>query len=168
MYIYIICGYQTSRHQAIWHKTLLGKRLPCLVDVVYQCIVVLSVTLVHFLGDWVSMHSYEADWTITDGYYGQARLKEVFNVPPCINYGPHMWSFCYGMCKNGCEIIMAGCERLTACLQSTCRVHMRALQSEGKIIPIYSYSEIRVYFYSFYDMALGFKSLCLVVVLFKS
>jgi hypothetical protein len=43
VYIYIICGYQTSRHQAIRHKTLLGKRLPCLVDVVYQCIVVLSV-----------------------------------------------------------------------------------------------------------------------------
>ena len=24
VYIYIICGYQTSRHQVIWHKTLLG------------------------------------------------------------------------------------------------------------------------------------------------
>ncbi len=53
--IYIICGYQTSRHQVIWHKTLLGKRLPCLVDVVYQCIVVLSVTLLYFLGDQVSI-----------------------------------------------------------------------------------------------------------------
>jgi hypothetical protein len=61
VYIYIICGYQTSCHQAIWHKTLLEKRLPCLVDVVYQCIVVLNVTLVYFLGDWVSMHPREAD-----------------------------------------------------------------------------------------------------------
>jgi hypothetical protein len=61
VYIYIICGYQTSRHQAIWHKTLLGKRLPCLVDVVYQCIVVLSETLLYFLADRVSMHPREAD-----------------------------------------------------------------------------------------------------------
>jgi hypothetical protein len=59
-HIYIICGYQTSHHQAIWHKTLLGKRLPRLVDVVYQCIVVLSVTLHYFLGDQVSMHPHEA------------------------------------------------------------------------------------------------------------
>ena len=60
--VYIhICGYQTSHHQAIWHKTSLGKRLPCLVDVVYQCIVVLSVTLLYFLGDRVSLHPYEAD-----------------------------------------------------------------------------------------------------------
>ncbi len=61
VYIYIICGYQTSRHQAIWHKTLLGKRLTHLVYVVYQCIIVLSVTLLYFLGDRVSMHSREAD-----------------------------------------------------------------------------------------------------------
>jgi hypothetical protein len=61
VYIYIICGYQSSRHQAIWHKTLLGKRLPRLVDVVYQYIVVLSVTLLYFLGDWVSMHPREGD-----------------------------------------------------------------------------------------------------------
>ncbi len=85
VYIYIICGYQTSRHQAIWHKTSLGKRLPCLVDVVYQCIVVLSVTLLYFLGDRVSMHPCEAD-----GHYGKARLKEVLNAPPCINYGQNM------------------------------------------------------------------------------
>jgi hypothetical protein len=90
VYIYIICGYQTSRHQAIWHKTLLGKRLPCLVDVVYQCIVVLSVTLLYFLGDRVSMHPREADWRKTDGHYGKASLKEVLNAPPCINYGQHM------------------------------------------------------------------------------
>ena len=88
--MYIICGYQGSRHQAIWHKTLLGKRLPCLVDVVYQCIVVLSVTLLYFLGDRVSMHPREADWRKTDGHYGKAGLKEVLNVPPCINYGQHM------------------------------------------------------------------------------
>jgi hypothetical protein len=61
VYIYIIRGYQTSRHRAIWHKTLLGKRLPCLVDDVYQCIVVLSVTLLYFLGGRVSMHPCEAD-----------------------------------------------------------------------------------------------------------
>jgi hypothetical protein len=61
MYIYIICGCQTSGHQSIWHKTLLGKRLPCLVDVVYQCIVVLSVTLLYVLVDRVSMHPCEAD-----------------------------------------------------------------------------------------------------------
>ncbi len=60
---------------------------------------------------------------------------------------------------------MAGCERLTASLQSTCRVHMHALQSEGKIILIYSYFEIRVYFHPYYDMTLRFKSLGLVVAL---
>jgi hypothetical protein len=63
VYIYIICGYQTSCHHVIWHKTLLGKRLACLVDVVYQCIIVLSVTLLYFLGDRVSMHPCEADYT---------------------------------------------------------------------------------------------------------
>jgi hypothetical protein len=61
VYIYVICGYQTSHHQAIWHKTLSGKRLPCLVDVIYQCIVVFSVTLLYFLGDRVSIHPCEAD-----------------------------------------------------------------------------------------------------------
>ncbi len=61
VYIYIICGYQTSRHQVIWHKTSLEKRLPCLVDVVYQCIEVFSVTLLYFLGDQVSMHPHETD-----------------------------------------------------------------------------------------------------------
>ncbi len=61
VYIYAICGYHTSHHQAIWQITLLGKRLPHLVDVVYQCIVVLSVTLLYFLGDRVSMHHCEAD-----------------------------------------------------------------------------------------------------------
>ena len=50
VYIYIICGYQTSRHRTNWHKTSLGKRLPCLVDIVYQCIVVLSVTFALFSG----------------------------------------------------------------------------------------------------------------------
>ncbi len=96
--IYIICGYQTSRHQAIWHKTLLGNRFPHLVVVVYQCIVVLSITLLYFLGDRVSMHPCEADWTKTDGQYGKSRLKEVLNAPPCINNGQHMWSCCYDMC----------------------------------------------------------------------
>ncbi len=48
--IYIICVYQISHHQAIRHKILLGKRLPCLVDVVYQCIIVLSITLHYFFG----------------------------------------------------------------------------------------------------------------------
>jgi hypothetical protein len=43
---------------------------------------------------------------------------------------------------------------------------MRALQSEGKIILIYSYFEIRVYFHPYYDMALGFEPLGLVVALF--
>ncbi len=98
VYIYVICGYQTSHHQVIWHKTFLEKRLPCLVDVLYQCIVVLSVTLLFFLGDQVSMHPRDADWTITDGHYGKARLKEVLNAPPCINYGQHMWFLCYDMC----------------------------------------------------------------------
>jgi hypothetical protein len=42
---------------------------------------------------------------------------------------------------------------------------MCALQSEGKIILIYSYIEIRVYFHPHYDMTLGYKSLGLVVVL---
>ncbi len=98
VYTYIICGYQISRHWAIWHNTLLGKRLPCLVDIVYQCIVVLSVTLLYFLGDRVSMHPCEADWTKPDGYYGKARLKEVLNAPPCINYGLHMQFCCYDMC----------------------------------------------------------------------
>jgi hypothetical protein len=45
---------------------------------------------------------------------------------------------------------------------------MRALQSEGKIILIYSYFEIRVYFHPYYDMTLGYKYLGLVVVLFQS
>jgi hypothetical protein len=43
---------------------------------------------------------------------------------------------------------------------------MRALQSEGKIIIIYSYFEIWVYFHPYYDMTLGFKSLGIVVALF--
>ncbi len=68
--------------------------------------------------------------------------------------------------QNVCERIMASCERLMACLQSTRRVCMRALQSEGKIILIYSYFEIRVYFHPYYDMTLGFKPLGLVVALF--
>ena len=46
------------------------------------------------------------------------------------------------------------------------RACMRALQSEGKFILIYSYFEIRVYFHPYYDMTLGFKSLGLVMVLF--
>jgi hypothetical protein len=61
---------------------------------------------------------------------------------------------------------MASCERLTASLQSTHRVCMRALQSEGEIILSCSYFEIRVYFHLYYDMTLGFKSLGLVVALF--
>jgi hypothetical protein len=60
---------------------------------------------------------------------------------------------------------MASRERLTACYQSTRRVHMRALQSEGKIILIFSYFEIRVYFHPYYDMTLGYKSLGPVAVL---
>jgi hypothetical protein len=51
-------------------------------------------------------------------------------------------------------------------LQSTRRLRMRALQSEGKIILIYSYFEIRVYFCPYYDMTLGYKSLGLVMALF--
>jgi hypothetical protein len=47
-----------------------------------------------------------------------------------------------------------------------CRVCMRALQSEGKIILIYSYFEIRVNYHLYYNMTLGFKSLGLFVVLF--
>jgi hypothetical protein len=45
-------------------------------------------------------------------------------------------------------------------------VCMRALQSEGKVILIYSYFEIRVYFYPYYDMSLGFKPLGLVMAIF--
>jgi hypothetical protein len=60
-----------------------------------------------------------------------------------------------------------GCERLTACLQSTYRVHTRAMKSEGRIILIYSYFiELRVYFHPYYNMTLEFKSLGLVTVLF--
>ncbi len=79
-------------------ENLIGKKIACLVDVVYQCIIVLSVTLLYFLGDRVSMHPHEADWTTTDGHYGKARLKEVLNARPCINYVQHMWSFCYDRC----------------------------------------------------------------------
>jgi hypothetical protein len=61
---------------------------------------------------------------------------------------------------------MAGCERLTACLQTTHSMCMRALQSEGNFILIYSYFEIRVYFHPYYDMTLGYKSLGLAMVLF--
>jgi hypothetical protein len=43
---------------------------------------------------------------------------------------------------------------------------MRALQSEGKVILIYSYFEKKVYFHSYYDMILGFKFLGVVMVLF--
>jgi hypothetical protein len=56
---------------------------------------------------------------------------------------------------NSCERLAAGCERLTACLQSTCRVRMHALQSEGNFILIYSYFEIRVYFHPYYNMTFG-------------
>jgi hypothetical protein len=42
---------------------------------------------------------------------------------------------------------------------------MHALQFEGKIILIYSYFEIRVYFHPYYDMTIGYKPLVLVVVL---
>jgi hypothetical protein len=59
------------------------------------------------------------------------------------------------------------CERVTACLQSTHRVQRHALQSESRIILVYSYFiEFRVYFQPYYNMTLGFKSLGLVVVLF--
>ncbi len=43
---------------------------------------------------------------------------------------------------------------------------MRALQSEGKIILVYSYFEIRVYFHPYYDMTLEFKHLGLVMAQF--
>jgi hypothetical protein len=43
---------------------------------------------------------------------------------------------------------------------------MRALQSEGNIILIYSYFEIRVYFHPNYDITLVFKPLGLVMALF--
>jgi hypothetical protein len=42
---------------------------------------------------------------------------------------------------------------------------MHALQSEGMVILIYSYFEIRVYFHPYYNMPLGYKSLDLVMVL---
>jgi hypothetical protein len=49
------------------------------------------------------------------------------------------------------------------------RVRRHALQSEGRIILIYSYFiEFRIYFHPYYNMTLGFKSLGLVVVLFSS
>jgi hypothetical protein len=70
------------------------------------------------------------------------------------------------MCTMVVRKITASCERLTACLQTTRRVCMRALQSEGKIILLYSYFEIRVYFHPYYNMTLGFKPLGLVLVLF--
>jgi hypothetical protein len=43
---------------------------------------------------------------------------------------------------------------------------MCALQSEDKIILIYSYFDVRVYFHPYYHMTLGYKSLGLVVALF--
>ncbi len=52
-----------------------------------------SITLLYFLGDRVSMHPCEADWTKNGGHYGKARLKEGLHAPPCINNGQHMWSF---------------------------------------------------------------------------
>ncbi len=58
------------------------------------------------------------------------------------------------ICAQWLWRITASCERLTACLQSPRRVCMRALQSEGKIILIYSYFEIRVCFHPYYDMTL--------------
>ncbi len=71
---------------------------------------------------------------------------------------------------NICHLLLKcvhnGCERLTASLQSTCRVCRRALQTEGKIILIYcNFVEFRVYYCPYYDMTLGFKSLGLVMVL---
>ncbi len=70
-----------------------------------------GVTLFHLLGDWVSIHPCEADWTKTGGHYGKASLKEVLHLPPCITNGQHMWSSVI-LCAHGCK-------RLTACLWST-------------------------------------------------
>ena len=78
---------------------------------------------------------------------------------------PHV-SAMDNMCDPLLKYMHNGCERLTACLQSTHRVHRHALQSKGKIILIYSYFvEFRVYFNPYCDMTLGFKSLGLVLVL---
>ncbi len=58
------------------------------------------------------------------------------NAPPYINLWITYVILLLWYVHNGCARITAECERLTACLQSTRRVRMHALQSEGKIILI--------------------------------
>ncbi len=160
--IYIICGYQTSRHRVIWHKTLLGKRSPCLVDVVYQCIVVLCFISWGTGCQCILVRLTEQKLVVT---MAEQDLKK-YCMRPHVTTMDHTCDFLLQYVHNGCERLTTSCERLTACLQSTCRVHMRALQSEGKFILIYSYFDIKVNFHIYYNMALGFKSLGLVMVPF--
>ncbi len=166
VYIYIICGYQTNHHRAIWHKTLLGNRLSCLVDVVYQCIVVLSVTLLYFLGDQVSMHPREADWTNNRRLLWQSKTKEVLNAPSCINYGQHMWSCCYDMCTMALRELRPAvrdswfaCNQPVGCICVHCNLRVR---SSSFIVTLK-----KGYIFIYYGMTLGYKSLGLVVVLFN-
>ncbi len=92
-------------------------------------------------------------------------LKKYF-MHPHVSTMDHICDFLLWYVHNGCESLTAGCEKLTVCLQTTCKVPMCALQSEGKFILIYSYFDIRVYFHPYYDMTLGFKSLGLVMLPF--
>ncbi len=167
VYIYIICGYQTSRHQAIWHKILLGNRLHCLVDVVYQCIVVLSVTFALFSGgpgvnpsSWGWLNKNHWSLWLRKGLkkcWMRPHVSTMDNIcdPVVLICAQLLWENHSLLWETHgiLTIIPAGCV-------------MCALQSEGKIILIYSYFEIRVYFHPCYDMTLGFKPLGLVVALF--
>ncbi len=134
----------------------------------YQCIIVLSVTLLYFSGgpgvnasSWGRLNKNR--WSLwlskTERSVERASMYQLWTTYVILL----LWYV-----HNGYERITASCERLTACLQSTRRVCMRALQSEGNILLIYRYFEIRVYFHPYYDMTLGFKPLGLVVALFWS
>ncbi len=90
----------------------------------------------------------------------------VLNAPPCINYGRHMWSCCYDMFTMAVRESRSAVRDSQLAYNQPAGLCMHALQSEGKIILIYSYFEIRVYFHPYYNMTLGFRPLGLAVVLF--
>ncbi len=149
VYIYIICGYQTSRHQAIWHKTLMGKRLPHLVDVVYQCIIVISVTLLFSWGtgcQCILMRLTEQKLMVTMAKQDLKKCWMCPHVSTMDNISDPVVMICAQWLWENHDQLW---ETHGACLQATHRVCMRALQSEGKIILIYSYFEIRVYFHPY-------------------
>jgi len=110
--IYIICGYQRSRHRAIWHKTSLGKRLPCLVDVVCQCIVVLSVTL-HYFGRGTRCQCILVRLTEQE-----PMVLWLINTLKKCWMRPHV-STMDSICDPVVWCVHNGCESTTACLQSS-------------------------------------------------